>query len=114
MLSPTTANLLNALSLIIMGLWGAVAANFASPTVFIAPAFGLIFLLLHNGLKNQNKIVSHVIPILTLLLLFALFRPFLGQEGLGKLRVGIMLITGVIALASYILFFINARKQRNS
>lgn len=119
MLSPTTANLLNAVALLALGLWGAISAGAfsgadVSPTVYIAPVLGLIFLLLHGGLRAQNKIISHIVPVLTLLQIFAFMMPLTKQSGIAQIRVGLIVLTGIIALIAYILFFVNARKERNS
>lgn len=114
MLSPTTANLLNAVILLAMGFWGAIASKFGSPTVYIAPVFGLIFLLLHGGLRAQNKVVSHIVPALTLLQVLMFMMPLMKREGIAQMRVGLIVLMGVVALISYIMFFVKARKERNA
>ena len=70
MLNATRMNLINALVLIAMGLWGYLELN--SPTALIPVGFGVVLLLCYQGVKNQNKIIVHVAVLLTLLILIAL------------------------------------------
>ena len=70
MLNATRMNLINALVLIAMGLWGYL--ELSSPTALIPVGFGVVLLLCYQGVKNQNKIIAHVAVLLTLLLLIAL------------------------------------------
>ena len=55
MLNATRMNLINALVLIAMGLWGYLELN--SPTALIPVGFGVVLLLCYQGVKNQNKII---------------------------------------------------------
>ena len=66
-------NKLNSISLILIGLWGYLDyADVQSPTALIPVGFGVILLLCSNGLKKENKIISHIAVLLTLVILFAL------------------------------------------
>lgn len=72
-MTPFKANLLNGIVLLIVGIVGYLSISNGStsefsPTVFIAPAFGLLFILLTPGFKKENKIVAHLVVLLTFLL----------------------------------------------
>ncbi|MEL6719729.1 MAG: hypothetical protein AAFP82_13530, partial [Bacteroidota bacterium] len=95
-MKPFQINLINGVVLIAMGLWGYFSAGEdASPTAFIPVAFGALFLLVTPLFKKENKVVAHIVVLLTLLLIFALFMPFKGRmeadDTLGMARVGIMI-----------------------
>ncbi len=113
---PSRANLINSVVLIVVGLLGAWASSFASPTAFIAPGVGLILLLMNGGMKNDNKIISHVIVLLTLLMTLSLFMPLSkqlqGGMDLGLLRVVVMFLSCVIALVVFIRYFIAQRRAK--
>ena len=127
-------NLLNSLTLIIIGLWGVIVNNpefldfkFPEPTAFIPVVFGLIFLMCYNGIKNENKVISHIVVLLTLLVFLALaFKTLPAQmtddwsnfnfgdplkDFSGVCRVSIMAFTSLLAFASFIKSFISNRKK---
>ena len=105
-------NKLNSIVLIAIGLWGYIDVH--SPTALIAVGFGIMLLLCTNGLKKENKIISHVAVLLTLVILFALvgmrLPTSLDAGGLGLFRVLAMIVTSVLSMVAFILSFINARK----
>ena len=72
-MKPWQANLFNALVLITVGVISYMVTQ--SGTAFIAPGFGVVFLILTPLLKKENKVVAHIVVVLTLLLLIALFKP---------------------------------------
>lgn len=115
-MKPFQINIINAIVLIAMGLWGYLdfGGEKASPTALIPVAFGAIFLLATPPFKKENKVVAHIIVLLTLLLIIALFMPLRGAIGrgdqVGIIRVGAMIATSVVAMVIYIQSFIKARK----
>ncbi len=111
-MKPHTANLINAAILIGLGIWGYLASETGSPTALIAPVSGLILLLMTPGIRKDNKVIAHIAVVLTLLLFIALFMPFMAREGLAKMRVGVMLLSCLTALAVFIKSFIDARKAK--
>lgn len=117
-MKPSAANLLNAVVLIGMGLWGYFGSASPSKTALIPVVAGVIFLALNNGVKAENKVIAHVAVVLTLLIALSLFMPFKGAMGrgdtMGMVRVGAMILTGLIALGSFIKSFIDARKAREA
>ena len=110
------ANVLNAVVLIGMSLWGYLSSESPSATALIPVAFGIILLILSNGVKKENKIVAHVAVVLTLLILISLFKPLsaaLGRsDNMAMMRLAVMIVTSLIAMIYFIKSFIDARKAR--
>ena len=108
-------NKLNSIVLIAIGLWGYIDfADVQSPTALIPVGFGVILFLCNNGLKKENKIISHIAVLLTLVILVALVGMRLPKSldagGLGLFRVLAMILTSVSSVVAFILSFIKARK----
>ncbi|MDG2138704.1 MAG: TMEM14 family protein [Flavobacteriales bacterium] len=112
-MTTTKANLLNSITLIVIGLWGYFDVD--SPTALIPVFFGVILFLCNNGVKNENKVIAHVAVLLTLLLLIALVGMRLPKSidsgGIGLYRVLAMILTSTLAMVAFIRNFINARKK---
>jgi len=110
------SSLINALILIAMPAWAYFGGDAASKTALIPAAFGVILLLLNPGLKKENKVLSHIAVVLTLLVTVALIKPFLGvierDNTMGIIRVGLMLVSSMVALRYFVQSFINARKAK--
>ena len=70
---------------------------------------------LNFDLKTENKIVSHIAVLLTLIILIALIGMRLPKSiesgGLGLIRVIVMILTSSISMYSFIMSFINARRS---
>ena len=117
-MKPFQANLLNAIILIVMGLWGYFGSETPSPTSLIPVAFGVVFALVTAPFKKENKIVAHVVVLLTFLLIIALFMPLSGaierDDSLGIFRVGLMIASSIFAMVIFIKSFIDARKARQA
>ena len=113
-MNATTANLINSISLIAVGLWGYF--DVLSPTALIPVAIGVFLLGCYNGVKNQNKVISHVAVLLTLLILIALVGMRLPKSidkgGIGLIRVIIMTITSSFSMIFFVRSFIAARKNK--
>ena len=107
------ANLINSISLIVLGVWGYVEVS--SITALIPTAFGAILLACSSGVKNQNKIIAHIAVLLTLLILFALLGMRLPKSlesgGIGLFRVLFMCGTSLLAMIYFVKSFIAARKK---
>ncbi len=114
-MKPYQANLLAGVVCIAMSLWGYFDSS--SATAFIPAGFGLIFLILTPLFRKENKVVAHIIVLLTLLLIVALFRPLFSRinanDTLGIIRVGLMVLICLYAFIIYIQSFIAARKARS-
>ena len=115
-MKPFQINLINALVLIGLGLWAYLTADKASPTALIPVGFGAIFLIATPLFRKDNKVVAHIIVLLTLLLIVALFMPLMSrikaEDTLGIARVATMIGVSTIAMIIYIKSFIDARKAR--
>jgi len=110
------ANLINAVVLIVMGLWGYFETS--SGTAFIPVGFGVALLLLNGGVKKENKVIAHIAVVLTLLILLAMLGMRLPKAldagGMSLVRTIVPIITGLIAMVAFIKSFIDARKARTA
>jgi len=118
-MAPARANMINAIILIALGIWGYVNGlgleAGPSKSTLIAPAFGLVLLLLTPMWRKGNKAVAHIGVLLTFLLLIALIMPFsksIGVDTSRTLRVGTMMLSCFVAMVVFIQSFIKARKER--
>jgi len=116
-MKPFQITLINALALIILGLWGYFGSDTPSFTSLIPVFAGVLFLALAKGIKDENKIIAHVTVGLTLIILIALIKPLSGgfarNDSASLVRVLIMMFTCALALVIYVKSFIDARKQRS-
>ena len=98
-----------------MGIWGYI--DVSSVTALIPIFFGIALILCTNGLKKENKMISHIAVLLTLLILGALLGMRLpksiDQGGIGLIRVIIMIGTSAVAMLFFINSFIRARRNKN-
>tara|TARA_B100001057_G_C22470744_1_gene802521 strand:- start:76 stop:420 length:345 start_codon:yes stop_codon:yes gene_type:complete len=105
----------NAITLISFGLWGYIDVNF-SPTALIPVIFGIIILLLNPGLKKENKIISHIVVLLTFLILVGLVKPLMStldnNSTMGVARVVLMMLSTLFALFAFIKSFIANRSKK--
>ena len=111
-MSAHKASLINAILLVALGAWSYTEST--SQTAIIPVVFGVLLLLCNPGLKKENKIVSHIAVVLTVLIVFGLIKPFMGAinagNTLGIVRVGLMLLSSVFAIRYFVKSFIDARK----
>jgi len=117
-MKPYIANLMNAGVLIGVGLIGYFSAGKA-PTALIPVGFGALFLILHPWMKKDNKVVSHIVVVLTLLLILMLIgKPLMSaisKSNSGAIaRLGVMIVAGIVAMVSYIKSFRDVRKAREA
>ncbi len=115
-MNAATASLSNAFILIVIGLWGAYATNWA-PTSFIPVAFGVILLALNGGVRKENKVIAHIAVLLTLIVLVALFMPLMSaleRGGTAPIRIVIMQLSSLVAMIFFIKSFRDARKARET
>ena len=117
-MKPSKANILNSLTLIVFGIWGAYPYIFSgagSVTSLIPLLFGLLLLSLNNGMKKENKMIAHIVVLVTFVILVALIMPLKGaferSDTMALIRVGIMLLTSFLAMITFIQSFIQARKK---
>ena len=115
-MKPHVANLLNAVVLIAIGLWGYFETS--SNTAFIPVGFGVALLACHGGVKSENKVIAHIAVVLTLLILLAMLGmrlpKALDSGGIALVRAIVPIITGVLAMVAFIGSFRAARKAREA
>lgn len=111
-----TASAIHAFSLIVMGGWGYFDGR--AITALIPVFFGVILLVLNQGIKNENKVIAHIGVLLTVLILFALIKPFLSSldndNTAATIRVSVMILTSIFATVFFVKSFRDARKARNN
>ena len=104
----------NAVTLISFGLWGYIDVDY-SPTALIPVVFGVIILALNSRLKKENKTVAHIVVLLTFLILGGLLKPFRSTIESGSVlritRVGLMMLSTLMALVVFIKSFIANRSK---
>ncbi len=118
------ANLINSLALILMPLWayltyeGTLEKPNQSITALIPLFLGIILFLCNNGVKKENKVIAHIAVVVTLIALLGLFMPLKAaiaeDRTLSVVRVAIMLLTGMLAMITFIRSFIANRKGKQS
>lgn len=108
-------SLTNAIILIGLSLWAYFTSQYPSITALIPTIVGVAILILNPGLRRENKIVSHIVVILTFLIILGLIKPLIGAldrgDDLVVLRVVIMQLSSVIAFAFFIKSFLVARRK---
>ena len=114
-MKTTTANTINATSLIVLSLFGYFSSETPSATAFIPTVIGVLLFFFSNGIKNENKVIAHLAVLLTLLAIAGLTMALLGaidrHDPSAILRVSIMIVTSVLAMIAFIRSFIAARKK---
>jgi hypothetical protein len=115
-MKPYLALLLNGALALALGLLGYFASSSPSPTALIPALFGLVFLLMVPGMAKENKIIAHLVVLLTVVLLAALSMPLRGAIGRGDsmaiFRVTILMLASAAALGVYVRSFIQARRSK--
>tara|TARA_B100001287_G_scaffold276851_1_gene290084 strand:- start:17592 stop:17966 length:375 start_codon:yes stop_codon:yes gene_type:complete len=119
------ANLINALTLIVMSLWSYLAyvptADKPDPSITaLIPLFlGVILLLCNGGVKKENKTIAHIAVLVTLVAILGnatkpLMSAIENGRTLGIFRVSLMILTSIIAMITFVRSFIANRKRKNS
>lgn len=101
-----------------LGSWAYFTSDNPSVTALIPVIFGVILLAINSGVKNEEKIRSHVAVVLTLLIIFGLISPLKGaiERGsmIGTIRVALMLLSSIVAMVFFVKSFIDVRKARKA
>ena len=110
------ASFMNAVVLIGFGMWGYLGSETPSKTALIPVVFGMLILSLYRGVKKENKIVAHIAVLLTLLILGGLTKPLMAaigrDDGAAIMRVSVMILSSLFALAFFIKSFVDVRRAR--
>lgn len=116
-MKPYIVNLLNAIVLVFLGLWGYFISEAPSVTAFIPVVTGFILLILTPWFRRENKVAAHIAVVLTLLIIIGLIKPLtaaIGRDDNGALfRVSFMMITSLLAMVFFIKSFIDVRRKKN-
>ncbi|MEM7076694.1 MAG: hypothetical protein AAGA28_17500 [Pseudomonadota bacterium] len=118
-MTAPTANLINAIALIVLSVWGFAEIALSSWTALIPAAAGVILVLCQPGVRAENKFVAHVAVLVTVAILLALIVPLSSALGnvyeapLALARTVIMMGTCLLAMVAFIRSFIAARKARS-
>lgn len=111
-----SANMINSIALVVLGLWDYLAMQTLASTNMIPVTGGILLLLFYDGVKREDKITAHIAVIITLLVFLSLIKPFVeaaeGSEIGAAIRYIIMLLTGLLAMVYFVKSFIDARKGR--
>jgi len=115
-MTSTNANIINSVTLIVIGLWGYFEVS--APTALIPVGFGVALILCSPGVKKQNKLIAHIAVLLTFIILIALvgmrLPKSIDQGGLGLLRVFLMIGTSTFSMIYFIRSFISNRKAKEN
>ena len=99
--------IINGSLLIVLGVYGYFSSG--SPTALIAPAIGLILIVLAFPTKNENKTAAHIAVGLTLLSAIVFFTTALLRN---NLVVMVMAIFTLFAFVIYVMDFKKRKKER--
>ena len=115
-MTSTNANIINSVTLIVIGLWGYFEVS--APTALIPVGFGVALILCSPGVKKQNKVIAHIAVLLTFVILIALLGMRLPksieQGGLGLIRVFLMIGSSAFSMVYFIISFISNRKAKEN
>ena len=115
-MKPFQVNFINGIVLIVMGLWGYFGSEEPSNTALIPVAFGLLFAAVTPPFRMGNRVVAHIVVLLTFLLIIALVVPLLSALSRGSqlsiFRVSLMILSCAFAMTIFIKSFIDARKAK--
>ena len=87
----------------------------AAITALIPVVFGVLILLMNKGLQNENKTISHIVVLLTVLVLGGLAMPLMRRlsenDIMGITRVALMMATSIFAIYTFVMSFIANRSK---
>jgi CDP-diglyceride synthetase len=106
------ANIINAVILVILGLWGYLVSS--SFTAFIPIIAGIVLMILTPALRSDNTTVINVTIALTILIIIGLIKPLAGalnrHDDVAMIRVVVMILSSIFAL--YFLIRKYSRRRR--
>lgn len=111
-----TISIINAITLILFGLWAYLSSQTPSFTALIPVFFGIALIFLNRGIKVENKTLAHIAVLLTILVFIGLIKPFVAAidkaNSIAIFRVSFMLLTTLISIIFFIKSFIAARTNK--
>lgn len=96
--------LANAGVLIVLGLYGYFSSG--SPTALIAPAIGVILIVLAFSVKNENKTSAHIAVGLTLLAAIMFFVTGFMRDNM------IIIVMAIFTLFAFILYLMDFMRRK--
>jgi hypothetical protein len=111
-MKPHFVNLLNALTLVVLGGWAYMSKD--APTALIPVFIGAILWLQTDKIKAGDKTAAHIAVGLTVLAVLGLLMPLRREanmgDTLGVLRTAGMLLSSLFAVFAFVKSFIDARR----
>ena len=115
-MKPHFSSLMNAIVLILLGAWSYFSSDVRPVTALIPVFIGVVLVILNSGLKKENRVISHIAVVLTLLVFIGLVKPLIGaidrESAMGIVRVIIMMAFTLYAIITFVQSFIEARKNK--
>ena len=107
--------LLNAVTLVIGGLWAYFGSLTPSPTALIPSGIGLVLIALYAGVRRQNMVAIAgsfgATMIVTIPMLLILRGLILRGEVIPIMRAGMMCTSCIIALVGLMLYYLKQKKS---
>ena len=117
------ASLINAITLIIMGIWGLININpeifsgiIENNSPFIPISLGVFIALCYKGIKTSNKLIAHIAVLLTIISfanLMPLFKAISDGRVDAAVRVLLMVLSSLFAMIYFVRSFIENRSKKN-
>jgi 4-hydroxybenzoate polyprenyltransferase len=111
-MKPHFVNLINALTLVVLGGWAYMEKD--APTALIPVFIGAILWLQTDKIKAGDKTAAHIAVGLTVLAVLSLFIPLRHEANMGDtmgvLRTALMLMSSMFAVAAFVKSFVDARR----
>jgi hypothetical protein len=106
--------LINAIVLVALGLWGYLAKSEPTTDATLIPmAFGLVFGIALPLYQEENRLISYLFLVLTLLLTIALWIPMVrayqAEQTSELIRLSLMVLSCCLALFYYLVAFLRHR-----
>lgn len=115
-MKPHIFSLINAAALIGLSLWGFYGSETPSNTALIPAFVGAILIALNPGVRKENKTISIIVFAISIVLLGALIKPFMGamdrEDNGAMIRVIWMIVTTILAIAAFVNYYLELKKGK--
>ncbi len=113
-----TAALINSIVLILIGIWGFIANDYAIHTLIVPLSAGIILLIFSRFLQIDKPNVLLLVSFLTFILMLAFIVPFQRNaeqsDVMGMLRIGIEMMASAMALIVYLRNFVQLKMNHKT
>lgn len=107
---------MNAFVLMVIGLWSFIGVETPSPIALIPVFTGALLLSFIKGLRYGSLPMTRLSMILTVLILIAMFIPFIDSMEHGdsatSYRIGFMIVSCAVTIGFFVSRFIKVKKRR--